>query len=234
MSSILTPYLTHPLEREFEAWVVSNIQDYYKKINIDIQICAVSPFLENSWPADEVIYHEGKLIGLQFKQAHLTLTTSKVIDYSRLNWDIRNPAGQYELIQKHPEIYYALPTFVNRKWKDDALHHCIFWRPDDVKKYNAWYNNPSATDKKSYKNIRSHPNSFRWGEFVERISNCEIGKIQDKISLNDYLINLKKRIKEQHKTDRKSNDISNKRPENEVNEQMNHEVLYLIHIPMKS
>ena len=42
-------------------------------------------------------------------------------------------------IQKHEEIFYCLPTFLNRDYRHQALHHCLFWRPEKgVMNRTAW------------------------------------------------------------------------------------------------
>ena len=229
MIDISQPFLTNPLEREYESWIVSEIHYYFRKIGIDIEICAVSPSVESSWPSDEVFLYNGKLIGLQFKQTKLAPKT-KSSQYTRLHYDLRQPIGQYQLIQKHPEIFYVLPTFINRKWKENALHHCIFWRPDSrLTYYNAWYNNPKAHTNKSYTNIFSHINSLRWGEFIEQILSCEIGKKEDKINLSDYVRSIKAELANGNSNQKSfSNQV-----EQTINNQGNLDTLYLLHIPFR-
>lgn len=138
---ILDTTFTRPLEREFESWIVRDIEDYFLSIGRRVFVWAVSPFLESIWPADEVLLLSGKLIGLQFKQAQLK---SGLLAFDRITWSLKDPPGQYELLSRRNEIFYALPTFINRIWARTSLSHCLFWRPPaGVIDYNAWHDNPT-------------------------------------------------------------------------------------------
>lgn len=159
---------TSPLEREYEAWIVAGIEDYFKNLGMKFAIWAVSPSVEAKWPADEKLTFGAKVVGLQFKQAKLA---SKTPAFNPLKWALHQPAGQFALVQKRDEIFYCLPTFINRDYRTEALHHCLFWRPSEKIDYNAWYDNPAA--RTPYNKLRSE---MRWGHFVELLFKCPIGK----------------------------------------------------------
>lgn len=126
---------------------------------------------EPTWPADEHLVVGTKLIGLQFKRAEIAKTSTKQVSFDRLKWSFHKPAGQFALVQKRTEIFYCLPTFLNRDWRKQALHHCLFWRPGPKSDRNAWYSNANA--RTINKRLNTEP---RWGLFIERLFSCEIGK----------------------------------------------------------
>lgn len=166
----LTVRLTKPIEREYEAWVVSGIEAYFESLGIPHSIIAVSPCIERLWPADERLLANSKVFGLQFKQAKLS--SSKSHPYEQLHWNFHAPPGQYARVVANPEIYYCLPTFINREYRKQAIHHCLFWRPDPAKMdMNAWYRNPRAQT--PYANLDS---AARWGLFVEQLFDCKFGR----------------------------------------------------------
>ena len=185
--SILGTKHARPLEREFEAWIVREIEDYFQEVGLSVLVWAVSPTFEKTWPADEVIGVTGKLIGLQFKQAQLTTGT---LNFDRLKWSLREPKGQYELVQQRSEIFYALPTFINRTWARGSLNHCLFWRPPTgVVDYNAWYANPGATT--PHRELVRSDGSMRWGELVESVARCHIGlRFDERFKPRDYVAEL--------------------------------------------
>ena len=78
---------THPLpiEREFEAWIVRGIEDYFRSLWKRVFIAAVSPQIEVNWPADEAMWINRKLIGLQFKTVYYKGPTLPSSDMGRLN-----------------------------------------------------------------------------------------------------------------------------------------------------
>ena len=173
---------TSPIEREFEAWIVAGIEQYFDSLGIAYSLFAVSPALEPVWPADERICTNGKVFGLQFKQAKLSGSSQPLP--AQLKWTLHSPAPQFNQVLATPEIYYCLPTFVNRDYRKQALEHCIFWRPDPLQPdKNAWYNNSNATT--PYKLLESEA---RWGLFVERVLNCSVGrKISSYSELASYI-----------------------------------------------
>jgi hypothetical protein len=178
--------ISYPLEREYEAWIISQIENYLKKISIDFDVFAVSPADEKTWPADEAIDLEGKIIGLQFKRPALSAGHS-ANDFSRLFWDFSNPKGQLHLVVKHPEIFYCLPTFTNRDIREEALRHCLFWRPRDGSNMRAWYNNPSRRVKTKYSEIGD---ATRWGYFAEQLVSCKIGLLWVHNSFRNYMFHI--------------------------------------------
>ena len=58
----------HPLEREYEAWIMHQIEKYFDSLKIPCTIFAASPKIEKKWPADESLLVNIKLIGFQFKR----------------------------------------------------------------------------------------------------------------------------------------------------------------------
>lgn len=195
---ILKDQFRFPLEREFEAWIVRGIKDYFRSIDVKAFIFAISPSEETKWPSDEKldITEYGKIIGLQFKRP--TIDETKPLSYEALKWNLSDSKRkQYDLVKAHKEIFYVLPTFVNRKWEERALEHCIFWRPneEDTSKI-VWYDNKHINTKIS---LSERSCKFRWGEFLEQIMECNIGqKINQESSKDDskrielYLKGLKK------------------------------------------
>jgi len=167
MLPLLKATHAHPLEREYEGWIVAGIERYFESLKITYAIWAISPDLEATWPADERLNVEGKFVGLQFKQAKLAAGPLK---FDRLKWSLHQPKGQFELPQATPAIFYCLPTFANRSARNEALDHCLFWRPEAAVDYNAWYDNPAALT--PYKQLR---NAMRWGSFVEALFACTAG-----------------------------------------------------------
>ena len=162
-----------PLEREYEAWIIQGIEDYFMSLGVKVAIWAVSPDEEVSWPADEKLVVGKKLVGLQLKKVEYKDNGKRPKDFGRLNWKFHNPPGQFDLVVKFPEIFYCLPTFVNRELKRQAIHHCLFWRPnqDEKRDLNAWYDNGHA--RTPYKSIAKSP---RWGLFIEQVIGCSVGK----------------------------------------------------------
>ncbi len=170
MKQILGVKYASPLEREYEAWIVAGIEAYLARIGLRYAIWAVGSLQEKAWPADESLMVGSKVVGLQFKRAKLA--TSGVVGKDRLKWTFDQPAGQLALVSSTPEIFYCLPTFINRDMRSEALHHCLFWRPDAGKlNSNAWYDNRAA--KTPYVTLDE---SMRWGLFFERLMYCDVGK----------------------------------------------------------
>jgi len=167
MTDLLKARHAHPLEREYEAWIVQGIERYFADLGMEFAIWAVSPDIEATWPADEKLLFGCKIVGLQFKQTKLA---AGALGFSRLKWTLHSPAGQFSLVKSTPEIYYCLPTFVNRAARSHALDHCLFWRPDDANDCNVWYDNPGADT--PYKKVLD---AMRWGRFMEALLSCTVG-----------------------------------------------------------
>ena len=72
MTIFLETTISKPQEREYEAWIVQGIEEYFERLGAAAYaIWAVSPHDEAHWPADEALAMGCKLVGLQFKQAKL-------------------------------------------------------------------------------------------------------------------------------------------------------------------
>lgn len=154
-------------------WV---IEEYFRSVGTPFQAWAVSPVDETTWPADESVVLDGKFFGLQFKRPDLADPRHGQLDVSldRLKWDLGSDARQFALVKRCPEIFYCLPTFVNQQWKAVSLHHCLIWRP--TRRMGArpvWYENPQIRAWNG--RIERHESCFRWGAFIERILECQIG-----------------------------------------------------------
>jgi hypothetical protein len=117
--------------------------------------------------------------------------------FDRLSWSFGQPPKQFELIQRCPEIFYCLPAFVNRRWKEAALDHTILWRPEpgDEINYNAWYGNPAAHT--PYKALSTNPTALRWGQLYERLVACRAGiRLPGSRSLTTYLQSVRTLIRQ--------------------------------------
>jgi len=169
------------LEREFEAWIVAGIEEYAASLGWPVEVWAVHPDDEKHWPADEKVWVPGKVLGLQFKSAHVLKRKSGAVAYDRLRWTFGQPPGQYKLVQATKEIFYCLPTFVNRQCRNRALDHCLFWRPPaGTPKMSAWYGNPDKRVTKSHNDLGASVDAVRWGTFIERIESCTEGRAVEK------------------------------------------------------
>lgn len=201
---------SNPLEREYEAWIIQGIENYFNSLGQKIAIWAVSPSDEVNWPADEHLVVGKKLIGLQLKKVTYQDDGIRPKTFGRLNWTFHNPKGQFDLVMKFPEIFYCLPTFINRDYKNQAIHHCLFWRPNISVKHNqnAWYDNPNA--KTPFKSISNAP---RWGYFIEQIVNCSVGKKIN--SINDaklYINSIREFMKDSNNENRSENSSVDSKP----------------------
>lgn len=210
---------TKPIEREYEAWIVRGIEEYFLTLGYKVPIWAVSPTDEVNWPADESMIVGNKLIGLQIKKATYSSSCTASREYSCLKWTLHQPPKQYGLVLKFPEIYYCLPTFINRNFKDQALAHCLFWRPEpNMIDKNVWYNNPQA--RTPYNAISK---ADRWGKFIEDVINCTVGKKIKSISeAQGYVRNIQIQMREQ---DEQIND-------NYINEKGSKHYVYIIAVPI--
>ena len=181
--------INYPLEREYEAWIINQIEKYFKKLSIDYNVFAVSPVDEKTWPADEAIDADGKIVGLQFKRPSLAPPHSQN-DYTRLFWEFGKSSKQLHLVVKHSEIFYCLPTFTNREVREEALRHCLFWRPENTTDRRAWYNNPNPQVRTKYAKIGD---ASRWGYFAEQFISCEIG-LSLTISFSSYMEKMREEL----------------------------------------
>ncbi|MBS4722512.1 hypothetical protein J4G62_19980 [Aeromonas caviae] len=214
MAIFLKTTISKPLEREYEAWITQGIEDYFEHAGITkYAIWAVSPRDEAHWPADETLAIGCKLVGLQFKQAKLA---NGKPDFNRLKWTLHQPPGQFTLVKNSPEIFYCLPTFINRKFRKRALEHCLFWRPNDNVNYNIWYDNSIA--KTPYNKVCD---SMRWGRFIEDVLSCRKGiKITSAKQANEYIRNFSDKARKAYINRKKLND--------NMDESFEHDVTYFI------
>ncbi len=162
-----------PLEREYEAWIVEEIELYFAGLGCSVDTWAVSPRDEKTWPADHALKKGTKLLGLQFKRPHVSAPA-----FSKLSWRLDQPPGQVKGVYHTPEIVYCLPTFAHRDWRHQCLHHCIFWRPTSASHGSIWYANAAAPKSPDSKLI-DHPNATRWGVIAEGLMRCTSGKLLD-------------------------------------------------------
>jgi hypothetical protein len=172
--SFLQKKYNSPIEREFESWIIQDIENYFDRIRKRVTIFAVSPANEKAFPADEVIAYENKVIGLQFKKADLSVLRSNQAspDFTNVKWELRD-STQFANIKRNPIIYFCLPTFINREYKSVALNHCIFWRPDQsAQPTTYWYENTSVKNGNGAINAEG----MRWGIFIEKLLGCQIGR----------------------------------------------------------
>jgi len=218
-----------PLEREYEAWIIQGIEDYFNSLGQKIAIWAVSPSDEVNWPADEHLIVGKKLIGLQLKKVTYKDNRNKPKEFGRLNWTFHNPKGQFQLVLKFPEIFYCLPTFINRDYRSQAIQHCLFWRPEKGVKddMNAWYDNSIAQT--PHKSIY---NADRWGLFIEKILSCKVGKRIGSIDdAKTYVDSIRKFMLEPcFNEDSEERSLSN----TQNNELIGQDSVYLFALPYKS
>lgn len=144
------------------------VSSHFFSLGERIAIWAVSPNEDVVWPADEAYFVDSKLIGLQIKKP--SYNASKSNNFNRLSWTFHNRKGQLNLVKKFPEIYYCLPIFLNRNIKDEALNHCLFWKPEH-NDMNACYSNSKAST--PHNDIK---NAHRWGLFIEDVLQCNAGR----------------------------------------------------------
>lgn len=171
MTSILDISISHPLEREYEAWIISGIENYFSDIKVNAAVWAISPVDESTWPADIGVSFPAKLVGLQIKRPMLQSSGGHgtKVGFDQVKWSLANPKGQATLVSLIPEIYYCLSCFINRMHRRQSLAHCLFWRPTASPPSHVWYENPKALTAPSI----SH--EMRWGNFVEKVLGCQIG-----------------------------------------------------------
>lgn len=197
---LLDTYISIPLEREYEAWIVCEIESYFKAIGIVCDIWAISPKLEKTWPADEKFGFDGKVIGLQFKRPKLANLKKKnpIVSYDRLRWSLSTPKGQFQVILGTSDIYYCLPTFINREYRSNALDHCLFWHPNSKpKSFEFWYDNSSIKTSITNQLMSKSPDVMRWGHFVEQFSSCKIGtRVKAGNSISNYLAPIQRNIED--------------------------------------
>lgn len=192
MLDILKTKYTKPIEREYESWIVQEIEKYFNSLGIKCVLLAVSPKVEKQWPADIQLFHPGIAVGLQFKRA-MTDGSKVPPDLNDLYWSLGTPKGQFYNILVRKEIYYCLPTFINRSFNHQSLHHSLFWRPDtDIIIQHIFQNRfakknllylrakygSKSSDRTQFTNIKE---THRWGYFAEMIPEIgiKVNKLDD-------------------------------------------------------
>jgi hypothetical protein len=196
-----------PLEREFEAWLVRGIEDYFREVGVPATILAVSPHLERHWPADESLAVGGKVVGLQVKRPRAA--SSPQADVS---WNLSNPPHQRDYIKARPELLYALPAFRDAALRRAALYHFYFWRPGKWPRSNM-SNNISAEW------VRGLTHAWEWGGFVRRIMDCKIGAPLGGRTLFEYIGELQA-------------DMRRSAREFTTGEEGEPDALYVLHVPV--
>jgi hypothetical protein len=195
---LLNTVMSLPLEREFEGWITWTVLDYLEEVGIDARIWSISPQDEHTWPADETLLLEGKVIGLQFKRPYLAdpLQGEPFPHYNRLYWPLGHDPAQFRLVKANEEIFYCLPTFTNRTWRKASLHHCLFWRPTrKMGPGDVWYENSQNVPGWSG-SIDRHYTSFRWGAFFERLVQCSFGwRVTAEGPIREYHMHLRSAIR---------------------------------------
>lgn len=172
MLDFLKVKYAQPIEREYESWIIQEIENYFKSLGSNIVIFAISPQLENYYPADMQLSCPGLVVGLQFKRPMIDKNKGSLND---LYWSLGTPKGQFYNVFFNKEIYYCLPTFFNRDLKHQSLHHCLFWRPDIdtiLQRLNSYNSSLRAkydekyNDRTLFTNLKT---AHRWGYFLEEI-----------------------------------------------------------------
>lgn len=185
----------------------------------------MTPDVEVKWPADENLLIGKKLVGLQLKKVQFQDNGKRPKEFGRLTWKFHNPKGQFDLVKKFPEIFYCLPTFVNRDLRKQAIHHSLFWRPKlcDKRDLNAWYNNNSSQTKTPHNSIYQAP---RWGLFIEQLIGCSVGKKIDSIQeMKTYMKDVQSNMREVKSEDHDIKSKNAKIHENSLN--IEHPVFFM-------
>jgi len=170
-----------PLEREYEGWIISNIENYFETLGISYEIRALSPNEENNYPADELLQfpESFKVFGLQMKRPSLNAKNKSLKQWTDLKWKLSNPPHQYQKILDNNCIYYCLPAFTNRAFRKQSLSHCYFWRPHKTTpKSHTFY----------LKGKNDISDSMKWRTFINEVFKCKIGvKFDNQKILSRYL-----------------------------------------------
>lgn len=171
-----------PLEREYEGWISWLIEDYLTSLGYEVDVYSVSPADEKTFPADEVISGRDIAFALQFKRPQFFPASGAI------KWPLY--LDQHSLIkEKYPNIFYALPTFANRKAKALALSHFLIFHPSwkyPLDNSYWWQKNGELLiiQKHSIAHFRDEDGrvrskrerayALRWGAFIEHL---QLGKI---------------------------------------------------------
>jgi len=208
-----------PLEREYEGWIIANIENYFETLGIRYFIRALSPNEEKNFPADELLQFPNsfKLIGIQMKRPKFRQNQNNPKKWSDLIWEFYNPSHQYPEILNNKNIYYCLPAFTNRAFRKNALSHCYFWRPSN--------DTPKTYCLKGDNDING---SVKWKEFIDLFNKCEIGQDYDSaiVLIRDY--NIKMVLSDDIRNDNEIKESEYKIINNNEKENEEDSVLYLI------
>lgn len=109
-----------------------------------------------------------KFFGLQFKRSYPAGNEAQ--------WNIDATSPQHINVCAAPEIFYALPSYINRDLRLTALHHCLFWRPCDCccQMPTSPFCISGTTQTHSDLSACGCVNAMRWGDFVEALYRCEL------------------------------------------------------------
>lgn len=154
------------------------MEDYFRHLGVEVEVFAVSPQDEQEVGVDEQVVFHGKVVGFQFKRPHPKGSHDVV-------WEVGQPDHQFRKIRSDPELFYALPTFLNRDAHRESLYHCLFWRPASRRRYGQvrrrW--------------LRKNERSMSWDEMAERILRCDIGRgLSQELPLGQYLTSLRQAL----------------------------------------
>lgn len=190
-----SPYHTtfaadRPYEREYEGWITRGMEDYFRELGLEFECMVVSPSVEKKEALDQFCRFKGKYFGLQIKRPQ----SWRVGAGNGLLWPINKPLGQHKKLADRKDIFYALPTTLNRALRRVVLQHVLFWRPGledgerlfvNPSKSRVHYPEGTSTNSNlseaqqraafrlSNKATTSH--AYRWGRFVERLLDCRLG-----------------------------------------------------------
>lgn len=201
---LINQFLGHPIEREYESWIGSQIELYFRNLGFDVPFVAVSPKDEASWPADDWFDADGLVIGLQVKRPYLrgrneddksddeigrTCTMQDIYWKFELSGDVlENRLRQITQIQSCPEIFYCLPTFISRNYRSNSLHHCVFWRPEvsaSPPPQIGWYGkNPNEDRANARDAVGDLGSRWRWGKLLEELQAGRVREVQEEIAIH--------------------------------------------------
>lgn len=184
-----------PFEREYEGWISWLIEDYLNALGYEVDVYCFSPYDEKYFPADEIFIGKDFGFAFQFKRPRFDNPGRKI------TWKIEK--HQRELIEQIKGIYYALPTFANRRAKELSLSNFIIWHPQWE---HSWMGEEIITKSDTATLVQRCPYgkdvpplndrdvgersySLRWGAFIEYLQNkCLLIEVTDfQKSLNDAI-----------------------------------------------
>jgi hypothetical protein len=164
---------TLPLEREYEGWTMWLLEEYLATLGYEADIYSFSPYHESEFPADEIIETADFAFALQFKRP--------AFRGNYITWKL--DVTQHKKLRDTPGIYYALPTFANRKANRLSLEHFVLCRPD--------WNDPKLGEPILFAESQAYlwqgeigsasplvgasVYSLRWGAFVEHLQRDHVG-----------------------------------------------------------